>query len=170
MKLPAVILPLLLLTGTANAADNTCLSNKYHGYIDASLSWYESLVDLTVEKNPTLDGVSQWFLEGRQHHFELSRKAVDYYLEHDPSLISTDKSVESWLNLEQEDIKRLATRSDELGEYAQKTFSDRQSKPHEKNYELRSAFADLLSHPQAIDVPLQAYNNAMEKISAIKCN
>ncbi len=152
------------------AADQQCLTNKYDGYIDASLQWYQDLVDLTVTQYPELDEVSQWFLDGRKHHFELNREAVHYFLKHDPSRVATELPVEGWLKLEQHDVKQLASRTDKLGEAAQKTFSDRQATNHEKNYELRSAFADLLSHPQKIDSALNKYNQSIEKLEKQKCD
>lgn len=151
------------------AADQQCLASKYDGYIDASLQWYQDLVDLTVAQYPDLDEVSQWFLDGRKHHFELNRKAVHYFLEHDPSRVATDQPIESWLRLDQQDVKQLSNRNDELGQAAQKTFNDRQSTNHEKNYDLRSAFADLLSHPQRIDTALNKYNQSLEKLEKVTC-
>ncbi|TFH93533.1 hypothetical protein [Vibrio ouci] len=162
-----------LLLGTtstfAAAADNACLAKKYDAYIDASLHWYEDLASLTSEQYPELTEVSDWFLEGRKHHFELNRAAVHYYLTEDQTKVATEQPVEAWLQLEQKDIKVLASRSDELGQLAKVTFGDRQAKPHEKNYELRSAFADLLSHPTKIDSALQRYNSSIKQLESIKC-
>ncbi|KOO16781.1 hypothetical protein AKJ18_01545 [Vibrio xuii] len=162
-----------LLLGTtstfAAAADNSCLAKKYDAYIDASLHWYEDLASLTSEQYPELTEVSDWFLEGRKHHFELNRAAVHYYLTEDQTKVATEQPVEAWLQLEQKDIKVLASRSDELGQLAKVTFGDRQAKPHEKNYELRSAFADLLSHPTKIDTALQRYNSSIKQLESIKC-
>ncbi|MBO0216694.1 hypothetical protein J0676_24790, partial [Vibrio sp. Vb2880] len=98
------------------------------------------------------------------------REAVHYFLENDPSRVATEQPIEAWLKLEQHDVKQLATRSDKLGEVAKQTFSDRQSTNHPKNYELRSAFADLLSHPQQIDTALNKYNQSIEKIEKQKCD
>ncbi|EEX92666.1 hypothetical protein VIOR3934_04499 [Vibrio orientalis CIP 102891 = ATCC 33934] len=162
-----------LLLGTtstfAAAADNTCLAKKYDAYIDASLHWYEDLASLTSEQYPDLKEVSDWFLEGRKHHFELNRAAVHYYLTQDQTKVATAQPVEAWLQLEQKDIKVLASRNDELGQLAKVTFGDRQAKPHEKNYELRSAFADLLSHPTKIDAALKRYNSSIKQLESIKC-
>jgi hypothetical protein len=162
-----------LLLGTtstfAAAADNSCLAKKYDAYIDASLHWYEDLANLTSEQYPELTEVSDWFLEGRKHHFELNRAAVHYYLTEDQTKVATEQPVEAWLQLEQKDIKVLASRSDELGQLAKVTFGDRQAKPHEKNYELRSAFADLLSHPTKIDTALQRYNSSIKQLESIQC-
>jgi hypothetical protein len=162
-----------LLLGTtstfAAVADNSCLAKKYDAYIDASLHWYEDLANLTSEQYPELTEVSDWFLEGRKHHFELNRAAVHYYLTEDQTKVATEQPVEAWLQLEQKDIKVLASRSDELGQLAKVTFGDRQAKPHEKNYELRSAFADLLSHPTKIDTALQRYNSSIKQLESIQC-
>ena len=166
------LLSTLLLSATslsAAAADNQCFAGKYDAYIDASLGWYEDLAQLTTDSYPELADVSQWFLEGRKNHFELNRAAVHYYLDNDASKVATSQPVEAWLKLEQHDIKVLASRSDELGKIAKTTFDDRQSKPHEKNYELRSAFAELLSHPKQIDTALNRYNNAIAKLEKIEC-
>ncbi|ENM5749017.1 hypothetical protein [Vibrio mimicus] len=161
---------LLMSVISASAyADNTCLSQKYDAYIDASLNWYADLTKLTSEQYPDLAEVGQWFLTGRQHHFELNRAAVHYYLQHDPSKVATAQHVESWLKLEQPEIKQLATRDDELGKLASVTFADRQAVPHPKNYELRSALADLLSHPKKIESALNRYNQAIEKVETIEC-
>ncbi|MGF1759792.1 hypothetical protein L4D76_18000 [Photobacterium sagamiensis] len=169
MKLPALILSLVLLPSTAFASTGSCESDKYHQYVDASLSWYQSLVDLAVQKDEGLKNVGEWFLEGRKHHFELNREAVDWYLDNDKSRLDLSQSVESWLQLTQHDVKKLSQQQDELGVYAKKAFEDRQSKPHAKNYELRSAFAELLTHPGNIDKPLSAYNEKMTKIANIEC-
>ncbi|NAW67998.1 hypothetical protein CAG54_02265 [Vibrio sp. V27_P1S3P104] len=154
---------------TATAADNQCLAQKYDAYIDASLAWYQDLATITAEKYPDLADVSQWFLTGRQHHFELNRTAVRYYLQHQPEKVATSQPIESWLKLEQQEIKQLATRDDELGLSAKTTFDDRQNKPHEKNYQLRSAFAELLSHPKQIEPVLNRYNQAIAKAERIHC-
>ena len=167
----------LLLASTSTfsfAADsmsetNQCQSKKYDAYIDASLNWYADLAELTSEQYPELTEVSEWFLEGRKHHFELNRAAVHYYLVNDSSKVATEQAVEGWLQLEQHDIKALSKRDDELGKVAKTTFDDRQSKPHEQNYELRSAFAELLSHPKKIDTALQRYNSSIAELEAIKC-
>ena len=67
-----VVAALLATSSTFTfAADQQCLANKYDGYIDASLQWYQDLVDLTVTQYPDLKEVSQWFLEGRKHHLSL---------------------------------------------------------------------------------------------------
>lgn len=146
-----------------------CLAEKYDAYIDASLNWYADLADLTAAQYPELEEVSQWFLEGRKHHFELNRAAVRYYLVNDSSKVATEQSVEGWLKLEQHDIKALSQRDDELGKIAKTTFDDRQSKPHTQNYELRSAFAELLSHPKQIDTALQRYNQSIAKVENTQC-
>ena len=169
MKYVVALCSLLLLSTTASAADTQCNSKKYHAYVDASLSWYHSLIELTVKKDPTLAEVGKWFLEGRKHHFELNQAAVDFYLVNDTSHVAIERSVESWLQLEQKEIKALAERDDELGQIAKTTFTDRQTKPHQQNYELRSAFADLLSDPKAIEIPLNAYNDKISAISHVVC-
>lgn len=170
MKRLIVALLLGASSSMAAAADNTCLSKKYDAYIDASIHWYEDLTKLTSEQYPDLTEVSAWFLEGRKHHFELNRAAVHYYLEHDGTKVATEQPVEAWLQLEQKDIKTLASRSDELGQLAKVTFDDRQATPHEQNYDLRSAFADLLSHPTKIDSALKRYNQSIKQLETITCN
>ncbi|KGY12107.1 hypothetical protein NM22_12555 [Vibrio tubiashii] len=169
MKRTLVAMLLAATSTFASAADNACLAKKYDAYIDASLHWYEDLATLTSEQYPDLTEVSQWFLKGRKNHFELNRTAVHYYLENDPVKVATNQPVEAWLQLEQKDIKVLASRSDELGQVAKVTFEDRQAKPHEKNYQLRSAFADLLSHPTKIDSALKRYNASIKQLEAIQC-
>ncbi|AZL85214.1 hypothetical protein EIJ81_11930 [Aliivibrio salmonicida] len=169
MKIAALILPLTLLATSVQAADTQCLSDKYSQYVDASLSWYKELITITVKKDPNLESVGNWFLEGRQHHFELNRAAVDYYLKNDPSKVKTNQSIESWLQLNQNDVKVLASSDDALGKIAKVTFDDRQAQPHKQNYELRSAFADILSHPKAIQTPLNEYNQKITNIGAITC-
>ncbi|MDG3087957.1 hypothetical protein P7F88_18500 [Vibrio hannami] len=162
----------LLLCSAAtfsHAADKQCLSGKYDAYIDASLNWYKDLIGLTTEQYPELKEVGDWFYEGRRQHFELNRSAVHYYLQNDMTKVATEQAVESWLKLEQKDVKTLASRSDELGKMASLSYQFRQSKPHEKNYDLRSAFAELLSHPNKIDSVLTKYNDAIEKAEAISC-
>ncbi|WP_064603350.1 hypothetical protein [Photobacterium sp. J15] len=168
MKLPVILLSLALLPASVSAATN-CQSDKYHQYVDASLSWYESLVELAVEKDENLKDVGQWFLDGRKHHFELNRSAFDWYLENDKDKLDFSQPVESWLKLSQQDVKALSKQDSELGKTAKTVFDDRQRKPHAKNYELRSAFADLLTHPGNIDKPLNAYNEKMAAIADIEC-
>ncbi|TON45929.1 hypothetical protein CGH56_23255, partial [Vibrio parahaemolyticus] len=110
-----VVAALLATSSTFTfAADQQCLANKYDGYVDASLQWYQDLVDLTVSQYPDLKEVSQWFLDGRKHHFELNREAVHYFLKNDPSRVATEQPIEAWLKLEQHDVKQLASRSDDL--------------------------------------------------------
>ncbi|WP_105902714.1 hypothetical protein [Vibrio gangliei] len=153
----------------ANTTNTRCLVSKYDAYIDASLTWYQDLVSITTDSNPELKEVGDWFLQGRTHHFELNRAAVDYYLENEPAKVAIDEQVESWLKLTQVDVKALSQRDDELGSIAKATFDDRQSIPNEKNYELRSAFADLLSHPSNIKPALDKYNQAVAAANKIQC-
>lgn len=174
MKRLCIALLLASTTTCSFAADsmseiNQCQAKKYDAYINASLNWYSDLTALTSEQYPELTEVSEWFLEGRKHHFELNRAAVNYYLVNDSSKVATAQSVEGWLQLEQHDIKTLAMRNDELGQIAKSTFDDRQSTAHAQNYELRSAFAELLSHPKQIDTALQRYNQSIAKLETITC-
>lgn len=169
MKLPAILLSLALLPTSVLASSDSCHSDKYHQYVDASLSWYQSLVNLAVKKDQSLEDVGQWFLEGRKNHFELNREAVDWYLENNKNKLDLSQPIESWLKLSQQDVKALSQQDSELGHAAKKSFDDRQSKPHAKNYDLRSAFADLLTHPGEIEKPLNAYNEKMTAIAAIEC-
>ncbi|WED22999.1 hypothetical protein L3Q72_06280 [Vibrio sp. JC009] len=167
------ILTTLLLSMTAtfaHSADNQCLSGKYDAYIDASLTWYQDLIELTSSQYPELAEVGDWFYQQRKNHFELNRAAVHYYLEKDMTKVATEQPIEAWLQLEQKDVKQLAGRNDSLGELANKSFQDRQHKRHPQNYELRSAFAELLSHPDKIDVILTKYNTAMEKAEQLSCD
>lgn len=158
------------LLPTAQAQDIVdCQIKQYDTYIDASLQWYQDLTQLTVTDYPDLKEVADWFLEGRKHHFELSRAVVHDYLRTEPNKVATNRSIEAWLQLEQTDVKALTKRNDELGKLAKETFHDRQTKPHEKNYELRSAFAELLSHPQKIDTALSKYNAQIEQIEQNSC-
>lgn len=169
MKRLALTILLSSITSASFAADTQCQSNKYDAYIDASLAWYKDLTNLTAQQYPDLKEVGDWFYQGRENHFELNRAAVHYYLKEDSSKIATEQPVEAWLKLGQKDIKELAGKNDELGQIAAKTFSDRQSTPHAKNYELRSAFADLLSHPSKIETALSKYNQAITLVEETKC-
>ncbi len=153
----------------SQAADIQCLSSKYDTYIDASLVWYQDLTRLTTEQHPELKEAGEWFLNGRKNHFELNRAAVQHYLKQDTSRVATTQPVETWLKLEQADVRQLATREDELGKLAATSYADRQSKPHPQNYQLRSAFADLLGNPDGIADILSNYNQAMATTNAINC-
>ncbi|WP_194435151.1 hypothetical protein [Vibrio fluminensis] len=169
MKRTLIALLLSATSTAAFAADNSCLSEKYDAYIEASIHWYEDLAQLTAQQYPELEEVTNWYLDGRKNHFMFNAEAVKYYLDNDPAKVATEKNVEAWLQLDQKEIKTLASRSDTLGYMAAKTFADRQSKPHPDNYELRSAFADLLSHPTKIDSALQRYNSSIAKVESITC-
>ncbi|AMG31988.1 hypothetical protein AL542_17695 [Grimontia hollisae] len=166
----AALVPGMSFAKDIGQLDTLCVSQKYHSYINASITWYENLVDLTIKKNPDLEGVASWFLEGRRNHFMLNQDAFDYYLENDPSKLNFDAPVESWLSLTQEDVKTLSSSNGELADAAKKVFEFRQGKAHEGNYDLRSALASLLSHPKEIDVPLKQYNDAMSKITETSCD
>ncbi|WP_413111614.1 hypothetical protein [Thaumasiovibrio sp. DFM-14] len=165
-----MLMLVLSLTCTLSYANITsCQSEKYHQYVDASLNWYQALVDITREDNPSLADVGQWFLQGRQTHFYFNRTAVDWYLQHAPSELKTHLPIESWLDLSQEKIKALANSEHPLSQDAQVVYTLRQQQAHEQNYALRSAFADLLSTPTKIEVPLSAYNDAMASLALTSC-
>lgn len=169
MKRFVVTLLLSLTAAAANAANTQCFADKYDTYIDASLTWYADLTQTTAKVYPELQEVAQWFYEGRKHHFELSRAAVHYYLQNDPAKVATAQPIEAWLKLEQHDVKTLSLRDDALGQLAKATFDDRQSQPHAQNYELRTAFAELLSKPQQFETALNRYNQALTKAEKISC-
>ncbi|CAH0526051.1 hypothetical protein [Vibrio hippocampi] len=154
---------------TASAQDTQCLEQKYDAYVDASIVWYQDLTQMITQQQPQLQSVSDWFLNGRKNHFEFNRQAVHYFLKNSPEKVATDSGIESWLRLDQAQIKQLSQRNDLLGKAAALTYSDRQSQPHQDNYQLRSALADLLSHPQQIDTALTRYNTSIADIEATQC-
>lgn len=175
MRRSALLFIAALVPGVSSAKDigqldTLCVSQKYHNYVDASITWYENLVGLTIKKDPSLEGVANWFLEGRRNHFMLNQEAFDFYLENDPAKLNFDAPVESWLNLTQEDVRALSISNSELTDAAKKVYEFRQGKAHEGNYDLRSALASLLSHPKEIDAPLKQYNDAISKLSATRCD
>lgn len=170
MKKVLVAIAATLITLPSFASQMTCNADKYSAYIDASIGWYQDLADITVTNYPELEEVSQWFVEQRVNHFQLNNQAVQVFLKEESSKVATNLSVESWLKLTQQDIKSLTERKDSLGDLAKTSFNDRQSTPHPKNYELRSAFADLLSDPKVIEAPLKKYNDAIESLENIECN
>lgn len=153
----------------AFAANTKCQINKYNTYIDASIQWYQDLAELTSTANPDLKEVSDWFLDGREKHFELNRLAVSTLLTEQPIKVSTELDVESWLQLSQQDIKALSERDDKLGKVAKASFEYRQAKPHPQNYEFRSALAELLSHPNKIQPVLDAYNTSVQQANETNC-
>ncbi len=164
------LIPVLLLASANAQADATqCFSDKYHAYIDASVSWYQELAQLATQHDPALSEVSQWYVEERVNHFTLNKLAVDYYLTNQPSKVNTNLAVESWLQLTQPQVKALTERDDQLGQAAQASFADRQRTPHKQNYELRSALADILSDPNTIQAPLENYNNQLLAAEQISC-
>ncbi|WP_028025403.1 hypothetical protein [Enterovibrio calviensis] len=170
LLLLATLIPGIAVAKDINQIDTACATQKYENYVNASISWYENLVDLTIKKDPKLEGVANWFLEGRRNHFTLNNEAFDYYIENDPSKLNLDAPVESWLSLTQEDVKALSQSQGELADVAKKVFEFRQSQAHEGNYDLRSALADLLSHPKEIEVPLERYNKEMQALSQTQCD
>lgn len=175
MRRSALLVVLSLVSSFASAKDidqldKLCLSQKYHHYVTASINWYESLVEMTTKKDPKLEEVANWFLQGRREHFELNQQAFDYYLEHDPSKLHLSASVESWLSLSQEDVKTLSASKGELAQAAKKVFDFRQGQAHQGNYDLRSALASLLSHPKEIEGPLKRYNDEMATLAATNCD
>ncbi|MFD2176807.1 hypothetical protein [Veronia pacifica] len=149
--------------------DKQCAKKNYLDYVSASILWYENLVNLTVNKHPQLQEVANWFLDGRRKHFTLNEVAFNWYLENDESRLNFNKSVESWLTLTQEDIRKLSLTSTPISPDAKAVFDFRQGKAHEGNYELRTALADLLSNPKEIERPLRAYNDSIAKITNHSC-
>ncbi|MGB2079650.1 MAG: hypothetical protein ACPHV3_07670 [Vibrio sp.] len=146
-----------------------CLQTSYSQYVDASLAWYQDLIQETTAKNDKLTEVGQWFLTGRQHHFELNRAAFNEFIQTSPAKINLNHSVESWLTLTQADIRQLSVRKDALGQAAAQTYQDRQKPPHPQNYQLREAFAQNLSQDDALKPQLNQYNQKLTSISAQKC-
>ncbi len=61
LALVAALLPMMSHAAPVENAD--CYSTKYHDYVDASINWYQALVDMTVEKDPALDEVADWFFK-----------------------------------------------------------------------------------------------------------
>ncbi|KKA45841.1 MULTISPECIES: hypothetical protein [Salinivibrio] len=167
LALVAALLPIMSNAAPVKNAD--CYSAKYHDYVDASINWYQALVDMTVKKDASLDEVAQWFLQGRKNHFNLNAKAFDYYLENDSAKLNLEAPVESWLKLGQEDVKTLAQSSLPPSALAEKVFNFRQGEAMDGNYALRSALADLLSHPKEIDKALNQYNDQMNSINQRQC-
>ena len=160
---------LLACTTSVMAKPSQCLMQQYDRYITASLNWYQSLVTYTVTQHPNLQDAAQHFLQERQHHFALKQAAFHDFVLHQPKYIQTDQSVESWLQLKQKDIKQLSHRTDKLGQLAKQSFLDRQHPQPSNMQSLQNAFADLLSHPQALKQPLQQYQHTIVNIEHSAC-
>ncbi|OOF21602.1 hypothetical protein [Salinivibrio sp. IB872] len=167
LALLAAVMPAMSQAAPVDNAD--CYTAKYHDYVDASINWYQDLVSLTVSKDESLKDVADWFLRGRENHFKLNAQAFDYYLSNDTAKLSLDAPVESWLQLTQEDVKALSQSSLPPAKLAKEVFEFRQGEAMEGNYALRSALADLLSHPKEIDTALNQYNNQMAAINQRQC-
>lgn len=146
-----------------------CLQGQYDQYIDASLVWYQDLTQTIAKSQPKLEEVSEWFLTGRTHHFELNRAAFNFYLNEQTDKINLNQSIESWLVLSQPEIRQLSQRQDKLGEIAKQSYEDRQKPPHPQNYQLRSAFAEQLSQSDNFQPALDKYNQKLQKLSASNC-
>ncbi len=173
MKYRALLCGFFLFSANSYSTEQlnlVCASEKYHRYVDASISWYESLVSLTIYKNPELSDVAQWFLNARKQHFQFNAKAFDYYLAQRPQDIHLTQAVESWINLSQKDIQVLSEGTSPLADSAKSVFDFRQQKVHESNYALRSAFADLLSNPDEIQAALGQYNAEIQHINQLQCD
>lgn len=172
MKKSVTILALCTYTLTAQVharALTQCQIDKYDAYIDASLQWYKNLTRLTAIHYPHLSNASDGFFSTRQHHFELSRAVAHDYLQHAPTQIATNRTVEAWIQLETNEVEQLANRNDDVGQLAKVSFRDRQTEPHMSNYALRSAFATLLSNEQQVNRALALYNQRMDIIKNQHC-
>ena len=174
MRRTAMVLVSGLFSFSAHSADIAnidiqCAKNSYHDYVDASIEWYENLVRLTIKDDPKLKDVAEWFMDGRKKHFLLNKDAFDWYINNDESKLDFNTSVESWLKLSQEDIRKLSLTSTPISGAAKEVFDFRQGKAHADNYALRTAFADLLSHPKKIEEPLGTYNQKIEIIGKKSC-
>ncbi|WP_235869274.1 hypothetical protein [Veronia nyctiphanis] len=104
MRRSALVLLSGLFSVSAQATDIAnvdvqCVKSSYHDYVDASVEWYENLVRLTIKEDPKLKDVAEWFMDGREKHFLLNKKAFDWYLNNDESKLDFNTSVESWLKL-----------------------------------------------------------------------
>ncbi|WP_087016088.1 hypothetical protein [Thaumasiovibrio subtropicus] len=169
MKRMTLAITLALTALTVKAGEKECQSEMYHNYVDASLEWYQDLVSVAVEQDESLTDVAEWFLNGRRTHFLFNRTAVDWYLSNEPEKLQLALSVESWLTLDQAEIRALSESQHALSDDAKAMYELRQAKPHKQNYQLRSAFADLLSHPDKIDGPLKSYNEKMTQLAEMNC-
>ncbi|OBU41979.1 hypothetical protein [Photobacterium damselae] len=169
MKKSFIYACLCITPAMAYSQNDQCYSDKYHQYVEASMAWYHNLVDLSVRQNPNLQEVGDWFIQSRQHHFDLNQSAFNWYLAHDKQKLNLNLPTESWLTLTQQDIKLLSQQENELGKVAQLSFADRQAPPHAQNYQLRSQFAELLTHPEKIAPSLNAYNETIRVIEETKC-
>ncbi len=161
---------LFLLPSSVLASDNTCSRQKYDQYVQSSLQWYQTLIDLAVKEDKALEEVGRWFLQARQHHLILNQQALSWYFQHQPQRIPLTLPVESWIALTQTEIKTLSQQSNALTPYAQRVFANRQAKPHPQNYQLRTMFALLLTQPQLMKNPLMTYNEKIKNINKINCS
>ena len=149
--------------------DKTCLSQKYHNYVKASIDWYGALVQIAQKEDPKLENVAHWFLKGRQNHFKLNDAVFNERLKSAPASLNFHFGVESWLNLTQEEVKELSQSHSKLAAPARKVFKFRQNETHKDSYALRATLANLLKSPQKIDAPLRHYNQQIEKLSNTHC-
>nr|WP_086937644.1 hypothetical protein [Thaumasiovibrio occultus] len=174
MKSNALIVGLLLCSSPAfsNVTENNmaCYQSAYAEYVDISLDWYQDLLDIAVTNEPEMKDVADWFMAGRETHFGFNQAAFNWYLENEPQHLQLNLPVESWLAVEQAEVRTMAQDAQHpLQAQAQALYALRQGAPHPQNYALRSTFADLLSHPQQIDVPLNNYNQRMDALLNKSC-
>ncbi len=152
-----------------NELDKTCLSQKYHNYVKASIDWYDALIQIAVKEDPKLENVGYWFLKGRHNHFKLNDAVFNERLKNAPNTLNLHSGIESWLNLTQEEVKELSQSHSKLAPPARKVFNFRQDETHKDSYALRAALANLLKSPQKMDAPLRHYNQQIEKLSHTHC-
>ncbi|MGL4855358.1 MAG: hypothetical protein ACRDDP_08655 [Plesiomonas sp.] len=166
---PFFVLTLSLLSFPSHALDQTCFTQKYEQFVQASDAWYATLLSKVTQQDPTLKVASEQFLNERKNYFNRNLTAVKWYLNHEPARLALDKSVNEWLSLDEESEKKLSSQSSEFAALNEQVFNDRVVKPNPQSYALRSAFAELLTHPENVREGLESYNRSMEKIEAVHC-
>ncbi|MGL5006664.1 MAG: hypothetical protein ACRC53_04625 [Plesiomonas sp.] len=166
---PFFTLMLFLSPLPAHAFDQVCFTHKYEQFVQASDAWYATLLNKVTQQNPTLKVASEQFLNERTNYLNRNLSAVKWYLSHEPNKLALDKPVNEWLSLDEESEKTLSNQNSEFARLNTQVFNDRVVKPNPQSYALRSAFAELLTHPENVRIELDNYNRAMKKIEALHC-
>lgn len=155
---------------TAPLALKKCISDKYQHYTQTSINWYESLTQATIEKNPSLREVAHLFLDTRKKYVAFNQAVFSYYLNHSPETLDLSAPVESWLNIDQEQLKNISESNTELTPLAKEIDAFREKNRYKNNYKLRTALAELLSRPANMQAALNTYNQQIKAINQNACD
>ena len=168
LLLPVCMLLIPVMTAAAGLSPD-CLTSKYGKYAQAQETWQRGLTRLIVEVAPRYKEVAHLYLADQLQAIEEAKLAVEFLTREEPARLRTDLSLNNWLDLTEDDQRRIAERNDRYAELLELRAASRNRPPHPDGDGLREVMRSKVMTSAPYQELLAAYTQSFDAAEAIQC-